>query len=245
MKKLFYTIIVLPLVLASCESTPEAGFYVDEVEPEVGEKVFFTNDSQNAESFEWDFGDGTISREANPVHTFNSTGTFEVTLTAVSSTGLEDVASLSLKVLIPTLLEIEVREYYDEYVVPDASVILYPTLVDWDKQTNSISEGFTDEDGVVVFANLDPWVHYVDVWESEHDNYSLRDEDVGFIRTPEILPHKINRFTAWVDYVDHGKGTRGNRVAVIKKLERKSTDKPQGTAHDESGWQELYNKRVK
>ncbi len=246
MKRIFFLITVLPLILFSCESTPEAGFYVDELEPEVGQKVFFTNDSQNAASYEWDFGDGTISYEANPVHVFNSTGTFEVVLTAISSTGLEDLSSITINVLVPTLLEIEVVEYFDEYIVPGASVILYPTSIDWDEQTNMIGEGFTDKYGIVVFANLEPYVHYVDVYEEDHDNYALRDEDIGFIRTPEVIPNKINRFTAWVDYVDHGKGTgRESRRAVIKKLERKAADRPGREGDDVTGWQELYNKRVK
>ncbi|MCU0408234.1 MAG: PKD domain-containing protein [Bacteroidales bacterium] len=246
MKRIFLLLAVLPLLLVSCESTPEAGFYVDELEPEVGQKVFFTNDSQNAVSFEWDFGDGFISNESNPVHIFNTTGTFEVTLTAISDSGIEDIASITIKVLVPTLLEIEVVEYFDEYVVPDASVILYPTSVDWDEQTNMIGEGFTDKYGIVVFANLEPYVHYVDVWEKDHDNYSLRDEDIGFIRTPEVIPHRINRFTAWVDYVDHGKGSgRNGRQAIIKKLERKAAGKPLKEGDDVAGWEELYKKRVK
>ena len=135
--------------------------------------MIFYNDSQDANRFEWDFGDGYISNEANPVHSFNATGTYEVKLTAISKSDLEDKASLTLNVLVPTLLEIQVLEYYEEYVVPDASIILYPTLVDWDDQTNQITEGFTDEYGIAVFAGLEPFIHYVDVWEQNHDNYAL------------------------------------------------------------------------
>ncbi|MDP3002709.1 MAG: hypothetical protein Q8N38_06245, partial [Bacteroidales bacterium] len=111
---------------------------------------------------------------------------------------------------------------------------------------NIFSEGFTDENGIVVFSDLDPILYYVDVWEQDHDNYALRNEDVGFVRTPEIIPHKINRFIAWVDYVEHGKG-EGIRVrtAIIKKLERKAEDKTQPAADSGTeGWQELYNRRA-
>ena len=147
--------------------------------------------------------------------------------------------------MIPTLLEIEVREYYNEYIVPGASVILYSTLIDWDDQSDAISEGFTDENGIVVFSNLESYVHYVDVWEQNHDNYALRYEDVGFIRTPEILPHRINRFIAWVDSVDHGKGVvKGIRRPIINKFERKATDKRQPEAGSGTqDWQELYKIR--
>ncbi len=74
----------------------------------------------------------------------------------------------------------------------------------------------------------------------------MRDEDIGFIRTPEIIPNRINRFVAWVDYVQHKKGdTKGERKMVIRKLERKVTDKEQpGIDYSTENWQELYNRRV-
>jgi len=245
MKKIIY-LLVFPLVLISCESAPIAFFSASPGDPVVGEDVWFANESDNAVSFEWDFGDGFISNEVDPVHRFNSSGTFTIVLKVWSGSGLMDEASLTLEVKIPTLLEIEVLEYYEEYPVENASVILYPTLVDWDNEANMVYEGFTDEDGKVVFAGLDNFVYYVDVWEATHDNYALRDEDVGFIRTSEIMPNKINRFIAYVDYVEHGKGVgKRARSMVIKKLERISADKPQPeTTSDTTGWEMLYNRRA-
>ena len=163
MKRIVYILMILPLILLSCEKTPSAHFYTDTSEPEVGQTVVFYNDSQNANSFEWDFGDGYISNERSPSHIFNSTGPVTVQLTARSKSGVSADASLDLNILVPTLLEIEVLEYYQEYVVPDASVYLYPTLTDWDAQTNLSIAGYTDENGIVVFAGLDPYVYYVDV----------------------------------------------------------------------------------
>jgi hypothetical protein len=245
MKKIFYTSIIFSLVLFSCEKTPEASFFTDTETPVVGQEVFFNNESHNAERFEWDFGDGFTSVEKHPSHVYNATGSYEVSLTAISKSGLEANATLLIDVLIPTLLEIEVREYYDLYVVPEASVILYPTITDWDAQTNKISEGFTDKSGIVVFANLDPYVYYVDVWEAEHDNYALRSEDIGFIRTPEVLPNTINRFVAWVDYVNHGKGTaRSSDAFTIRKITRLASEKGHAIVADTTGWRELYARSV-
>ena len=249
MKQIFYFTLVLSLIIISCQSDkpPLAVFHTDTLEPSVGQEVVFYNDSQDANRFEWDFGDGYNSSEVNPIHSFNSTGTYEVKLKAISKSNLEDNASITLSVMVPTLLEIQVREYFDEYFVPDASIILYPTLVDWDAQTNEISEGITDQYGIAVFAGLEPYVHYVDVWEQNHDNYALAAEDVGFIRTSEIIPHQINRFTAWVDYVDHTKGAaKGARPVVIKRLERRAADKVQPPFDSSTkDWQDLYNRRVK
>lgn len=46
--------------------------------------VTFTNTSQNAASYTWDFGDGNFSTEANPVHTYPEDGQYDVSLDAVS-----------------------------------------------------------------------------------------------------------------------------------------------------------------
>ncbi len=44
------------------------------------ESVTFTNNSQYAASYLWNFGDGQTSTEANPVHTYMTPGTYTVTL---------------------------------------------------------------------------------------------------------------------------------------------------------------------
>lgn len=247
MKKIIYLLLLLPLILLSCETNPEAYFSATPGDPVVGEEVLFSNNSLHADRFEWDFGDGYISNEVHPSHIYMASGTFTVILKAWSSNGLSDEAALDIDVKIPTLLEIEVLEYYDEYPVEGASVILYATLNDWDNETDVVSEGFTDQDGKVVFADLKKIVYYVDVWEANHDNYSLRDDDVGFIRTPEVIPNKINRFIAWVDYVDHGKGAgRRSGNMIIRKFERKASEMRQPSqSSDDENWQILYNKSVR
>lgn len=48
-------------------------------------QVTFTNFSQNATSYEWNFGDGQTSTEANPVHIYSAAGNYTVVLTAKNS----------------------------------------------------------------------------------------------------------------------------------------------------------------
>lgn len=246
MKKLVYISIFFSLALLACEKTPEARFHVEDSTPEVGQEVFFINDSRDAVEYDWDFGDGYGSSEENPVHIYTGTGPYDVTLTAISKSGDEDRAEISINVMIPTLLEVEVLEYFDEYPVANASVILYPTLTDWDNEANSVSEAITDKDGFGVFSHLDPFVYYADVWEANHNNYALADEDVNFIRTPEVMPNKINRFIAYVDKVASSKGSGRRPVYIIRKFERKADGKSLET--DGSGitdWKELYSRSVK
>jgi len=233
-------------MLLSCESNPEASFFLDSGEPVIGQEVFFKNTSVNAKSFEWDFGDGYISNEANPVHIYQLTGTYEVVLTAFSKKGVEDQAFMSVTLLEPGLLVIEVLELYDSYPVGDARVILYKSEADWDNQQSMIIEGYTASDGIIVFADLDPIVHYVDVSEQNHDNYQLRVNDINFIMTPKIVPHVVQWFVAYVEYFQKKKGDSiGERRMVIRKLERKATDKAQPDSDSVTmSWQELYNRRV-
>ncbi len=51
----------------------------------------FSNNSTGASSYFWDFGDGTTSTSANPVHTYNYSATFTVTLIASNAYGCQDV----------------------------------------------------------------------------------------------------------------------------------------------------------
>ena len=58
---------------------------------EIGEvnflEVTFSNYSEHATEYSWDFGDGNSSSEESPVHTYASSGSYEVKLTASNSTG--------------------------------------------------------------------------------------------------------------------------------------------------------------
>ncbi|MBL4656694.1 MAG: PKD domain-containing protein, partial [Flavobacteriales bacterium] len=51
--------------------------------------VQFTNESSNAITYLWEFGDGSTSTETNPSYTYNNPGTYQVTLNAFSSSGTD------------------------------------------------------------------------------------------------------------------------------------------------------------
>lgn len=106
-----------------------------------------------------------------------------------------------------------------------ANVRLYPTLTDWDNETNMVIEGNTNSNGKVVFYGLGEFVYFADVWEQDHNNFDLRGyENDAYLRTQQLVRNEINYFIAWVDYVGGKKGLSGerDRSMVIKKLERVS-----------------------
>lgn len=57
-----------------------ARFYVPQVVAYAGEEMEFINASHKSTSYSWDFGDGTLSTEENPKHTFQNSGSFNVAL---------------------------------------------------------------------------------------------------------------------------------------------------------------------
>jgi len=61
----------------------------------------FTNTSQNASSYTWQFGDGITSATTSPTHQFALPGNYEVTLIAASSVGCVDTFSLKYYTIIP------------------------------------------------------------------------------------------------------------------------------------------------
>lgn len=65
-----------------------------------GLTVTFVNNTQGTSSFFWDFGDGSSSEEAMPVHVFPATGQYEVVLQSLNSCGIF-VLILSLELGMP------------------------------------------------------------------------------------------------------------------------------------------------
>lgn len=68
--------------------------------------VQYTNTSQGAINYIWNFGDGETSAEINPQHLFNSTGVFNTCLIAINSFGCRDTFCLDIPVTIIPLLDV-------------------------------------------------------------------------------------------------------------------------------------------
>lgn len=83
---------------------PIAGFSYTGNDKPAPVTIEFTNTSEYADRFEWNFGDGYTSAEVNPVHTFhngtNEPKSYLVTLKATDSgSGLSNTRAQSVKIL--------------------------------------------------------------------------------------------------------------------------------------------------
>ena len=65
-------LITILSILLSCQKEPTASFTVSSTTVNVGEGISFTNTSMDADSYEWDFGDGNKTSTESPTRTYNS-----------------------------------------------------------------------------------------------------------------------------------------------------------------------------
>ncbi|MCK4663388.1 MAG: PKD domain-containing protein [Bacteroidales bacterium] len=86
--KLLSAFLILTIViLTTCkkpEETPKptACFDMSTTEAAVNEQIIFTNCSENAELYLWNFGDGISSPEKDPTHTYTEAGNYTISLLA-------------------------------------------------------------------------------------------------------------------------------------------------------------------
>ncbi len=93
-KKFWYALLMVPIIMiTSCKEDPvpvpaedPVASFQFELDATDWQKVTFTNFSTNAESYAWDFGDGTgTSTDKDPVYTYAEPGTYTVKLTATNA----------------------------------------------------------------------------------------------------------------------------------------------------------------
>ncbi|MEM1320161.1 MAG: PKD domain-containing protein [Bacteroidota bacterium] len=91
------------------EPAPTAEFSFTSTDGE----VTFDNSSANGETYEWDFGDGNSSTEENPVHTYATSGNFEVTLIVTNDCG-SDTTTMMVSI---ELTSVEDPDFVQEFLL--------------------------------------------------------------------------------------------------------------------------------
>jgi PKD repeat protein/photosystem II stability/assembly factor-like uncharacterized protein len=155
------TVDVFGLALANFTATPTSGVFPLE--------VTFTNTSENATLYDWDFGDEEISTEQNPVHTYAVPGIYTVKLTA-SNPDNEDV-EIKTDYITVTLAEVVASftanplegEYPLEVTFTNASE--NATEYQWD-----FGDGTTSTDENPVHTYTDPDNYTVSLSASNSSN---------------------------------------------------------------------------
>ena len=78
--------------------------------------VTFENESEKAEAYTWDFGDGTTSEEANPEHRYTQSGNYLVTLRAAKGRR-STLDSQRIQILAPLTCMVEITTPHGRMLV--------------------------------------------------------------------------------------------------------------------------------
>jgi peptidyl-prolyl cis-trans isomerase B (cyclophilin B) len=113
--KYYHLLILGTFLLASC-AKPIAKFTADQQTTKVPGKVSFSNMSEKAESYTWDFGDGNISTDPNPSHKYYLSGKYSVKLIAEKD-GKKDEYFVDLIFDAPEICLVEINTSFGPMLV--------------------------------------------------------------------------------------------------------------------------------
>lgn len=82
---------------------PHASFALQDPVICDGEELDFINNSQNASSFAWLFGNGDSSTDSIPSYSYGSSGNYEISLIATDANGCQHIASESYQITVESL----------------------------------------------------------------------------------------------------------------------------------------------
>jgi PKD repeat protein len=107
-----------------------------------GNNVNFSNLSQNADSFYWDFGDGNYSSDMTPTHTYNNGSSFIVELIATNDCGSD---TMTETIYITNINDLEEEKI--TFVNIDNNLIIHSqNLITNIQITNILGQTFYDKD---------------------------------------------------------------------------------------------------
>ena len=160
-------------------------------------EVQFYNNSQNAISYTWDMGDGTLSYDDNPTYTFaNWAADYNVMLTAFNEIGCIDTASISINVYEDLIV------YTPNSFTPnddEDNQLFYPVLAQGFKK-DFIEFYIYNRWGEQVFESHDPNIG----WDGSYGN-SGRDCQIGTytwtIKVKSLYDQDVKEFMGHVNLI--------------------------------------------
>ncbi len=210
----------------SCFTTQYTEYYTNET-------ISFINCSEDSESYEWSFGDGTVSYERHPSHRYSQKGVYTVRLIAIGmNTEIEYTAQITI--LGSTDLDIKVMFYGTDTPFANCEVTLYGNQTDWENFTNPIISGNTDADGIVIFIGLDPVVYFIDAYKKVNETEYYGNDNLGNTTDP-LVEFEVNAYNIYVELLTKPKDKRNRNSYIIKKMVKvKRENRTQRKIHEEN-----------
>jgi gliding motility-associated-like protein len=134
--------------------------------------VQFTNISQHATDFYWDFGDATTSTDKNPVHTYKFASKYNVYLRATGPGGVRDIS------------KIEIIEVFD---LPRANFFASPIRLILPNSTVSLNDISNDAVKWKWRVSMDGTTYFTDT--NQNSSYTFQDEGKFTVQLTAINEH--------------------------------------------------------
>ncbi|MFD2553072.1 PKD domain-containing protein [Sphingobacterium tabacisoli] len=125
LKRVLPTLLIVLIAMVGCKDNKynfddlgepvKSFFMVKGTEFKINEAIEFANGSESAETYLWDFGDGTSSKEKAPLKTYTAPGVYTVKLKAVGAGGTGNY-SVDLAVIDPdAVIDTDKELFFIEY----------------------------------------------------------------------------------------------------------------------------------
>lgn len=131
-----------------------------------GYTITFTNKSSVSGTYLWNFGDGSTSTKPNPVHTYDSSASYLVTLAVTTSKGNKYNVFTRINVSKKTWISLTDNSFSDWAKDPDKIVVPYNDTVQ-----DAVKAAMFDYDGNWVYVYVEYTGVTADVFDIEMDNY--------------------------------------------------------------------------
>lgn len=195
----FLTGTIILLSTFSCSDPPLAEFsYEPSFNPEAGEEIVFMSEAEKADVFYWDFGNGEVSEEENPVMIFETPGDYTVSFSATNRFG-SNTAEKTLIINLPTVLEIYFFTY-DGVGISLAPVSLYDSYSDAVGGALPLFTAKTNPEGKVSFWNMDTRSFFVVMEKAELNGEYAVAGNVG-----PLIQNEVNTYYTYAEYYSYKK----------------------------------------
>jgi len=185
------TLAIALLLLTNCKKPPEPDFSFSPADnPEAGDTIKFSNLTEEAQSYSWDFGNGSVSSDEHPFTFYETTGNKEVTLTATNEAGS---ASVSKTIMIndPTILGFFVYSDTLGTVLPGCEIWVYDNEYDYNQFNVPQFLETTDSEGIAVFMNLEPQIYYIIAYKEETNGAWIAGGNTQPLTQNEIVVYDV------------------------------------------------------
>ena len=182
--------------------------------------VNFTDSSYIAQgnviAWFWDFGDGQSSTLQNPSHTYEASGTYNVTLTVTSNNGCEN------SITVPNIVTVYPGPIAEFQPDPAQASILQPEFNFTNLTTGGLAYQWTFGDGSTPSSQFEPFHAYADtgtymVTLYVVNSYGCRDTVQHPVRVlPEFEWWIPNAFSPNEDGVNDGFNVKGISIVDVK-----------------------------